>query len=109
MYICLYVYIYIYIYMCVYIVTAIDHGRVIMQESKDYYEDRKWGRRLVGLQALATVKDQPRRGKGLDPDKEKTCHWSRQGGRFSAKKNETQKVSSKLCQGRERSPFYVVW
>ena len=89
-------------------VTAIDHGRVIMQESKDYYEDQKWGRRSAGLRALATVKDQPRRGKGLDPDKEKTCHWSRQGGRFTAKKNEIQKVTSKLRQGRERSPFPMV-
>ena len=89
-------------------VTAIGHGKVIMQESKDYYEDRKWGRRSAGLRALATVKDQLRRGKGLDPDKEKTCHWSSQGGRFTAKKNETQKVSSKLRQGRERSPFHGV-
>ena len=24
------------------------------------------------------MKDQPRRGKGLDPDREKTCDWSRQ-------------------------------
>ena len=62
-----------------------------MQESKDYYEDQKQGRRLAGFRALATVKDQPRRGKGLDPDKEKTCYWSRQGGRFTAKKNESQK------------------
>ena len=44
-------------YICIYIVTAIDHGRVIMQESKDYYEDRKWRRRSAGLRALATVKD----------------------------------------------------
>ena len=43
--------------VCKPIVTAIGHGRVIMQESKDYYEDRKWGRRLAGLRALATVKD----------------------------------------------------
>ena len=98
----------VYIYIYIYIVTAIDHGRVIMQESKDNYEDRKWGRRSAGLRALATVKNQPRRGKGLDPHKEKTCYWSRQGGRFTAKKNETQKVSSKLRQGRERSPFHVV-
>ena len=45
------------------------------------------------FEPLATVKDQPRRGKGLDPDREKTCDWSRQGGRFTAKKNESQKVS----------------
>ena len=76
--------------------TAIGHGKVIMQESKDYYEDRKWGRRSAGLRALATVKDQPRRGKGLYADKEKTCHWSRQGGRFTTKMNETQNVSSNL-------------
>ena len=38
-------------------VTAIGHSKVIMQESKDYYEDWKWGRRLAGLRALATVKD----------------------------------------------------
>ena len=50
---------------------AIDHCRVKMQESNDYYKDRKWGRLTVGLRALATVKDQPKRGKGLDPDKEK--------------------------------------
>ena len=79
-----------------------------MQGSKDYYEDRKWGRLLAGFRALATVKEKPRRGKGLDPDKEKTCHWSRQGGRFTAKKNETQKVSVELRQGRERSPFHGV-
>ena len=96
------------IYIYIYIVMAIDHGRVIMQESKDYYENWKWGRRSAGLRALATVKDKLRKGKGLDPDKEKTCHWSSQGGRFTAKKNVTQKVSSKLQQGIERSPFHVV-
>ena len=89
-------------------VTAIGLVKVKMQETKDYYEDRKLCRRLVGLRALATVKDQPRRGRGLDPDREKTCHWSRQGGRFTAKKNESQKVSFELRRGSERSPFHVV-
>ena len=37
------------------------------------------------------MKDQLKRGKGLDPDREKTYDWSRQRGRLTAKKNESQK------------------
>ena len=57
---------------------------------------------MAGFRALATVKDQPRRGKGLDPDREKTCDWSRQGGRFTAKKNENQKKSQFRASPRKR-------
>ena len=106
----LYIYIYILckcvcIYIYIYIVTAIGHCRIIMQGSKNYYEDRKWGRRLVGLRALATVKKQPRRSKGLDPDKEKTCHWSRQGGRFTAKKKRNPKSQFRASPRKRKVAF----
>ena len=76
-----------------------------MQGSKDYYEDRKWGRRLAGLRALATVKDKPRRGKGLDPDKEKTCHWSMQGGCFTAKKERNPKSQFRASPRKRKVAF----
>ena len=88
-------------------VTASGHGRVKNVGNQGLLRGPEVDRRLAGFRALATMKDQPKRGKGLDPDREKTCDWSRQGGRFTAKKNESQKVSSKLRQGRERSPFHV--
>ena len=45
---------------------------------------------MAGFRALATVKDQLKRGKGLDRDREKTYDWSRQERRFTTKKNKAK-------------------
>ena len=47
------------------------------------------------------------KGQGHDPDRERTYDWSRQLGRFTAKKEWNQKISSELRQRRERSPFFL--
>ena len=47
-----------------------------------------------------------RRGKGLDPDREKTCHWSRQGGRFTPKRTKAKKLVSSFAK-EERGRLFT--
>ena len=48
------------------------------------------------------------RGKGHDPDRERTYDWSKQLGRFTAKKNEIQKSVPSFGRGEKGRPFYYV-
>ena len=43
---------------------------------------------IGGFSSPSNSDDQLKRGKGHDPDKERTYDWSRQLGHFTAKKNE---------------------
>ena len=60
---------------------------------------------MADFRALATVTDQPKRGKGHDPDRERTYDWSRQLKCFTAKKNEIQKSVLSFTRGEKLSPF----
>ena len=46
------------------------------------------------------------RGKGHGPDREMTYDWSKQLGRFTAKKNEIQKSVPSFARGEKSRPFY---
>ena len=54
---------------------------------------------IGGLRALATAKDQLKRSKDHDPERERTYDWSRQLGRFTAKKDEIQKSVPSFARG----------
>ena len=119
-YMCIYIYIYIYvylsIYMCVcvciyiyiyiYIVTATSHGRIIMQgilwesevgqaigESSSPSNSGRSSRE--GAKVLTRIRKGHAIGRGRE-------------GALPPKRNETQKVSFELRQGREMSPFHGV-
>ena len=46
------------------------------------------------------------RGKSHDPDREKTYDWSKQLGRFTAKKNDIQKSVPSFAREEKGRPFY---
>ena len=46
------------------------------------------------------------RGKGHDPDREKTSDWSKRLGRFTAKKNEIQKSVPSFAREEKGRSFY---
>ena len=104
LYIYIYIYIYIHTYKHIYIyiynihtVTAIGHSRIIMQGARTTMRTRSGGRRLAGLRALATVEEAA--------EKEKTCHWSRQGGRFTAKKKRNSKSQFRASPRKRKVAF----
>ena len=82
--------------------------RINMYENKNYYmrtgSEAGW---LAGFRALATAMDQLKRGKGHDPDRERTYDWSRQLGRFTAKKNEIQKSVPSFARGERKVALFT--
>ena len=84
-------------------VTATGHGRIIVQELLCGPEVGEGTWRV--FEPKQQGKKQPRRGKGLDPDQEKTCHWSRQGGRFTAKKKRNPKSQFRASPRNRKVAF----
>ena len=91
------------------IVTATGHDRIIMQGARTTMRTGSGGRRLASLRALATVEGSSREGaKVLTQIRKRHAIGRGREGVLPPKRNETQKVSFELLQGRERSPFHVV-
>ena len=80
------------IYIYIYIYILLRPPATIGLECKNYYKNRKWGKAIGESSSPSNSGRSDREGgKGLDPNKEKTCHWSRQGRRFTAKKKRNPK------------------
>ena len=58
---------------------------------------------MIGGSSSPSNSDGPtERGKGHNPDKERTYDWSKQLGRFTAKKNEIQKSVPSFTRSGEK-------
>ena len=90
-------------------VTATGHGRIIMPGSKNYYVDRKWGQAIGESSSPSNSGRSSREGaKVLTQIRKKHAIGRGRESVLPPKRNETQKVSFELRQGRERSPFHGV-
>ena len=91
------------------LVTATGHGRIIMPGSKNYYVDRKWGQAIGESSSPSNSGRSSReRARVLTQIRKRHAIGRGREGVLLPKRNETQKVSFELRQGRERSPFHGV-
>ena len=80
-------------------------GLIYMKIRTTIQRPEMW--QTVGGSSSSSNSDGPtERSKGHDPDRERTYDWSRQLGRFTAKKDEIQKSVPSFARGEKGCPFY---